>query len=414
MQMFDRHAAGEVRDALAASRAVAIVGPRQSGKTTLAMQLVDEGTLARYVTLDDERSRSFAREDGVGFVESLPHGTVIDEIQRVPELLLEIKRVLDLGDQRAGQFLLTGSADLRRMRSTPDALPGRVEYVEILPLTQGEILGVADHFVDRVFDGTLGTSDGASVDRGSVAGMLVSGGFPGVLGRSERRRTSFLASYLDGLVVDASLPDVDVLRQPARVLDLLRVLAPRSAQILNVADAASVMAASERSVRGWLNLLTIMYLAHLLPSWHTNLDKRRVKRPKFVVADSGLHCHLLGVDADRLVADRTLLGAVLETFVFCELQRQSVWSRLPYRLHHYRDRDGREVDLVAERADGSVVGIEVKATATPTSGDLVGLRHLRATAGDRWRGGVVVTLAGESHDWGGALRSVPLDALWGG
>lgn len=412
MEIRERHALPEISDALTASRAVAIVGPRQSGKTTLARQLVAAGELSAYVTLDDERVRDDARADGIAFVASLPHGTVIDEVQRVPELLLELKRVIDLGDQRPGQFLLTGSGDLRRMRSVPDALPGRVEYVDVLPLTRGELLGRPDRFVDDLFAGQLAELRDHPIDRASTAALLVAGGYPGAAGRTDRRRAAFFASYLDGLVGGDALPDVSDLRQPGRVIELLRAIAPRSSQLVNVAEAANTLAASERSIRTWLDLLVSMYLVHALPAWHANLDQRRIKRPKAVIADSGVLCHLLGVNARRLATDTTLLGQVFETFIASELRRQAVWAQRPYTLHHFRDRDGREVDIVAERPDGRIVGIEVKATATPRTAHLSGLRHLRSLAGDRWAGGALVTLTRDTRAWEGNIWTVPLDALW--
>lgn len=413
MRLRDRHAFPEIVDALDSSRAVAIVGPRQSGKTTIARKLVEAGHLRAYTTLDDERVRDHARSDAIGFVAALEHGTVIDEVQRAPGLLLELKRVIDLGDQRPGQFLLTGSGDLRRMRSIPDALPGRVEYVEVLPLSRGEIAGTDDRLVDHLFEGSIGGVAETLVMKHDAAERLAAGGYPGAIERSPRRRDAFFASYLDGLIGGDALPEVGELRQPQRLLELLRALAPRSSQLLNVSHLASMLAATERSIRTWLGLLEAMYLVHELPAWRVNLDQRRIKRPKLVVADSGVLCHLLGAGADRLAQDAPLLGQVLEGYVACELRRQLAWARTPYRLHHFRDRDGREVDIVAERPDGSVVGIEVKATATPRVEHLSGLRHLAGLAGERWAGGALITLSGDVKRWDQGIWTLPLHALGG-
>jgi predicted AAA+ superfamily ATPase len=170
--------------------------------------------------------------------------------------------------------------------------------------------------------------------------------------------------------------------------------------------------AAAPTIRDYVTLLERVFLVDELPPWHTNRLSRLVKTPKIHVGDSGLVCALLGLDAPALAADRVLLGPILESFAFQELRRLASWQEEPIAFHHFRDRDGFEVDVVLERGARELAGVEVKASATVTAADLRGLRKLSAAAGPRFKAGVVLYDGETSASFGDRLHAVPIRLLW--
>ena len=193
---------------------------------------------------------------------------------------------------------------------------------------------------------------------------------------------------------------------------LLALAAAQTARLLNVADLAAPFQLSRPTIRDYVTLLERVFLLETLPPWHSNRVSRLVKTPKLHLGDTGLACALLGMDAAALSADRTLLGQLLETFVFQELRRQASWHDESLAFFHYRDRDGTEVDIVIERGARALAGIEVKAAATVTAADFRGLRKFRDATGKRFVGGVVLYDGETSASFGDGLFAVPLRALW--
>lgn len=193
---------------------------------------------------------------------------------------------------------------------------------------------------------------------------------------------------------------------------LLAVAAGQTARLLNVADLAAPFQLSRPTIRDYITLLARVFLLEELPPWHSNRLSRLVKTPKLHLGDTGVACALLGVDAAALSADRALLGQLLETFVFQELRRQASWHEHPIAFHHFRDKDGGEVDMVLERSGHQLVGIEVKAAATVTSGDFRGLRKLKEAAGKRFQAGVVLYDGETAAPFGDGFYAIPIRQLW--
>jgi hypothetical protein len=206
MALIARAIEHELRDILSVSRAAAIIGPRQAGKSTLAKQLQTAGIVPNYFSLDDEALRTAARADPDGFALSLPRPAVIDEVQRAPELMLAIKQILDR-DQTPGQFLLTGSADLVTARIVADALPGRVEYVNLWPLSQAEIAGRGASVIDALLDGSPPQINGAPKGRAASAEIVLAGGFPDARTRTPRQRARYFRSYVQ-TILGRDLPEL--------------------------------------------------------------------------------------------------------------------------------------------------------------------------------------------------------------
>lgn len=396
-------------EALSDSRAAVVVGPRQSGKTTLVRDLIRSEYSATYLTLDDAGTREAAETDPTGFIAELGSHTIIDEIQRVPDLLLTIKERLDR-DQRRGQFLLTGSANIQTLATIRDALPGRAEYVRLWPLSQSEIERDDSNLVDALFSGRRPIVDKA-LSRTDYAARIAAGGFPEAFRRSQRSRVGHFDAYIDA-IVDRDVPDVTRVRDPASVGRLFRLLAARSASLLSRQRLAQDIGLSDKTVSHHLRALEDLMLVRLHPAWHSNLSRRGISTPKVYVTDTGMLASVLGIDARRIGHDPTIRGMTFETFVAMELVKLSSWSDAAPRVFHYRDRDGREVDVLLERADGTIVGVEVKAAATARSADFRSLSYLREKLGDRFRCGVLLHAGALSLPFGDRLYALPISSLW--
>jgi predicted AAA+ superfamily ATPase len=393
------------------SRVVALLGARQAGKSTVARMLASERLPAEYLTLDDEPVLSLASGDPRGFVAGLGRRTIIDEVQRAPELLLAIKSRVDR-DSAPGQFLLTGSANLRRIPTVADALPGRVDYLTLWPFTQGEINGRPENLLARLFNGEVPTISDAPVGRGKYAELLLAGGFPEARTRGVGGRQRFFDSYVTS-IVERDVADTSRVLDPTSVGTLLRLLASRSGSLARYDALARDAGIDGKTAKGHLAVLERLFLVRIRRPWHVNLSQRQVKAPKLYVADPGLLAALIGADARRVSEDDGFAGAIFETFVATELERQASWSSEPLSFWHYRE-DKREVDVIVERPSGEIVGIEVKASATVRASDFRGLVHMRKRLGRRLVTGVVLYAGEQTLPFGEGLWALPLNALWTG
>jgi predicted AAA+ superfamily ATPase len=406
----------ELRDILSVSRAAAIVGPRQAGKSTLAKQLQAAGVVPNYFSLDDEALRTAAQADPDGFALSLARPAVIDEIQRAPELMLAIKQILDR-DHTPGQFLLTGSADLVTARVVADALPGRVEYVNLWPLAQAEIAGRRASIIDALLNESppqIPQINGVPKGRAASAEVVLAGGHPDARTRDPRQRTRYFRSYVQS-ILGRDLPEIGEVRSdPSKLEQLLRLLAARTSGTVNYADLGREVALDDKTVKAHAELLRQLFLVYRLRPFSRNLGSRQVKTPKLLLTDTGMAAALIGVDASRYCApdQGSLAGMLFETFVLMELVKQATWSAIPVELFFYRDTDKREVDLVIESASGEVVGIEAKAAATATASDARGLRLLRDRLGARFKAGIIVYSGEHTLPIGERIWAVPISGLW--
>jgi uncharacterized protein len=409
MKLVERGLADTVVEAMRESRVVALLGARQAGKSTLARMLAADRLPAEYLTLDDEPVRSLAAGDPQGFVAGLGRRTIIDEIQRAPELLLAIKSRVDR-DTAPGQFLLTGSADLRRIPTVSDALPGRVDYLTLWPFTQGEANGRPESFLTRLFDREIPTIGAAPTGRREYSEILLAGGFPEARARSVAARRRFFDSYVSS-IVERDVVDTSRVHDPMTVGALLHIVAARSAALARYDALARDAGVDGKTAKAYLSVLERLFLVRIRQPWHVNLGQRQVKAPKLYVADPGLLASLIGADERRVREDDGFAGALFETFVATELERQASWSPEPLRFWHYRE-GAREVDVIAERPSGDIVGIEIKASATVRAHDFRGLVHLRERLGRQLRAGAVLYAGERTLPFGKGLWALPLSALW--
>jgi predicted AAA+ superfamily ATPase len=409
---FNRNVRPLLLEALRDTRVVALLGARQVGKSTLAEEIARRDHPAGVLTLDDRATRVAAERDPTGFIADLRTPIVIDEIQRVPDVLLAIKQRVDT-DKRPGQFLLTGSANVLTASRIADALTGRAEYYRLWPFSQGELRGVREVFIHRLFEGEHPRITGAPIGRKPVIEMLLAGGYPEAIARTGRRRLGFFESYIE-TILRRDLDSVAHVHDRASVRRLLEALGAVSGSLLSYGGLSRDLGIPATTLRSHVDLLETLFLVRRVPPWQRNRLSRIVKTPKTYVTDTGLLAHLLGVDERGLERDDQAMGRTLETFVVMELLRQAEWQDEPVRLYHYRDRDGREVDAILERRDGSVVGIEAKAAASVGASDFRGLTRVRDALGARFKAGVILYAGANTVPFGDRLAAIPLEGLWTG
>lgn len=408
-KVLPRRAETAVEEALSDTRVTLVTGARQCGKSTL-VRLLAKGRAGEWRNLDTPAARQAAIADPAGFV-AFPELMVIDEIQRAPELLLAIKEQVD-SDPRPGRYLLTGSARILGLRVLPDALPGRMETIELWPFSQGEIDGAADGFMDAIFAEGENLHHTSAVSRAEYAERIVRGGFPEAVARTNvRRRERFLDSYVADLIA-RDVSQLAEIERTAEMRALIRLLAARSGQLLVAASLGNGIGLSASTVHRYLSLLEEVFLIKRIPAWSRNLSSRAVGTPKVAFVDSGIAANLLGADSRSLLRPDGAFGPLLEGFVLMELARQLTWSDERVELFHYRTKDKVEVDAVLENRQGRVVGVEVKASSTVRSDDFRGLRHLADRLGDDFAVGVVLYTGTHTLPFGERMRAMPVSALW--
>lgn len=407
-KLIGRFSVARVMTALADTPVVMVTGPRQCGKTTLVRQFV-EGK-RRYITLDDDTEFEASRRDPVGFMRGLDR-VVIDEVQRVPALLRAIKRSVD-EDRRPGRFLLTGSASVLTLPQVSESLAGRMEVVDLLPISRAELCGVEPTFLQRAFSGKV--ADPAETLIGTdLVDAVLTGGYPEMLRREDpRRRQAWVTEYVEALV-QRDVRDVAQIEKLDQLRRLLRVLAHHSGRLTNFTQIGAQIQLDAKTTRRYVGVLEQLFLVRRVEPWFRSRLKRLVKTPKLHFLDSGLLATMLGATAERIAKDRSIFGPVLETFVFTEMLKQAAWSDGTFTMHHYRDKDQDEVDVVVENDRGALIGIEVKAAATVVAADFKGLRKLAVASRETFKLGVVLYDGERIVPFGERLFAAPVSCVWG-
>ena len=397
-------------DTLDSSPVTLIHGPRQCGKTTLCQE-VGEALGYTYFTFDNDEVRIAAQNDPNLFIQNCPDRTILDEIQRVPQLSRKLKIAVDR-NRKAGMFLLTGSSNVLMMPDLTDALVGRMETLRLHPFSQQEIeQNQSKPFLERLFSGDFPTCSTETLST-NLAQRIVLGGYPQVLNLSSgRKRANWLKNYVVK-IISKDILDLSKIRSIEVLPKLLQSAVNLTGQLLNISDIGSSLQMNRNTTRDYLTLLEYQFLIERLPAWYTNRLKRLIKSPKIHFGDTGIACALVGLNTNDLVKQRTLLGHLLETFVFQELKRQSSSSDQLYSFYHFRDKDKVEVDLVIEQGAFQIAGIEVKAGATIENSDFKGLRKLKATCPDQFTYGAVLYDGETCASYGNNMFMVPIRMLW--
>ncbi len=412
---FTRACCDLVEEYLDAFRVVILNGPRQAGKTTLLghVQGRHGGT---FFNLDDEQLLQAAISDPLGFAASGTEPRLIDEIQRAGDPLVRaIKAEVD-AITRPGRYVLAGSTRFLSTPSLSESLAGRAAVVDVWPFSQGEFEGRFDQFIDVVFDEphSLREFPPSQVDREDYFARICRGGFPEpALMHSARARRAWFRSYVRA-IAERDIREMTRLNEPSAITTLLSYLASVTAQEHNSVHTSNKTGLHRTTVNRYLELLEAVFLIHRLPAWSRNPTARVVKHAKVHLTDTGLASALLGVSPESLTKPvAPARGALVETFIVNELAKQATWNEAEVRLHHWRVSGGAEVDVVLEREDGLIVGIESKSRDTVTAEDFRGLAALRDLLGDQFCQGIVLhTGRRGSVNFGERLLSLPIAALW--
>jgi uncharacterized protein len=407
--MIRRNIEKAIRQALADTPVVLLNGARQTGKTTLAQAIAEE-TGAQYFTLDDAATLALAAGDPAGFIRNLSGPVVLDEIQKAPDLFPAIKLAVDR-NRTPGRFLLTGSANVMTLPCLSESLAGRMEIIPLFPFSAGELVARREGFLKCLFNGSFAEASLPST-KDDLAARLVRGGYPEAVQRGAvDRRAAWFAAYIS-TILQRDVRDLARVEGLNALPNLLKLLAARVSGLLNLADVGRDAGLPHTTLTRYLALLETVYLVHRLPAWSPNLGKRLVKASKLHLVDTGLACHLMGTDARRLNEDRSLLGRMLETFVVGELRKQLSWVDPRAAIHHFRTAAGSEVDVLLEKADGAVAGVELKASATVGPSDFAALQELRDQLGKKFVAGIVLYTGDHVVPFGDKLWLVPLPTLW--
>lgn len=410
--LFPRNTKQNLIETIDDTPVVLIHGSRQCGKTTLAKS-VGELLGYTYITFDDENQLAAAKADPVGFVRSLPEKTILDEIQRVPELFLSLKDSVD-ANRIPGRFILTGSANVLLLPQLSDSLAGRMEIIHLRPLAQCEMTDSTPNFLTSLFSESLLYGAGASQKTNalgrSLADILVQGGYPAAVNRSSaKRRNAWYRDYIK-TILQRDIKDLANIKNANVLPKLLALAASQTGRLFNSSELASPFSISRPTVREYLALLEQIFLIEELAPWHSNRLSRLIKTPKLHLSDTGLVSSLLGVNADELWKDKELLGQLLETFIYQELRKHAGWYDEDLRFYHFRNKDKVEVDIVIEKGRLKA-GIEVKAAATVKQSDFKGMVKLKEACKGDFAGGVVFYDGEQVLPFGEKLYAVPISHL---
>ncbi len=388
--LFKRHIKGRIIELLHDFRIVYLTGPRQAGKSTLVREIAKELGMG-YYTLDDAALAASAESDPQGLLASLPKPLVLDEFQMAPHLIGAIKMASDTANGQKGIFLLTGSSDIFRSAQVQESLPGHMARVELYPLSQTERHGGHLNLVDWLISGTFEQMMRPSLDRVEFGKLLIEGGYPEAITKSPRSRSIWFSSYIEGRL----FKDFETMHHAkgeyhTKLSALIRNLAGMTGNLIKYANIANDLSQDDKTVKRYMEILELMFIIRRLQPYVRNSAKRAVVgMPKLHFIDTGLACHLLGLKNPDSPHTSQFFGGLVENFVFCELLKHAAWADEDVAFYHFRDTSRHELDLVIERSDGRVVGIEIKASMTVKAEDFSGLSIFKEYAKDKFLHGVL-------------------------
>ena len=398
-----------VKDALATRRVVVLSGARQAGKTTLAKQIPGKNSVFR--PLDVDAFYRAAVDDPTGFIKNNRGTMIIDEIQKVKKLITEIKYTVD-NNNRPGQYLLTGSANIFSLPEVSESLAGRVKNIRLRPLTQGEILGLKPTFLKRAFNQNF-PKQITGYDKKAIFDLAFRGGYPeAVRLKNQKDRKEWHRDYI-GALLKNDLKDAANINRHGALKDLIGVLASWSGKFMDISPLCSSLGLSRPTVVSYINALEALFLFDRVAPW-IKTDYDRVGRSyKYYSSDTGFMTATLGWKLDDVLLDVDRSGKLMETFVFQEISAQ-VDLDSSYSLYQYRDREKREIDFLVEREDGALLGIEVKSGHSVSASDFLHQKWFRENIVKNKKPYIGLVFYSGEHtlSFNGNFYAVPISMLW--
>lgn len=390
--MFERKLTSIVIDLLKEFRIVYLTGPRQAGKTTLTKSISPDYEL-KYISFDNQNILQSAQDDPIGFIDSYKSKKLIlDEFQYIPELIPAIKLASDnLLPHEKGKFLLTGSADIFRSGKTQEALPGHMARIEMYPLALSEKFNNQLNIIDLLCQEDINVDNLDSLSHQKMADLILQGGYPEVQGKSSKGRQIWYASYLEGRL----FKDFETLYAArgdyrSKLKSLVPYLSGLAGNLIKYSNISNDLGLEDKLIKTYIEILELMFIIKIVPSYLKNKAKRQaITIPKLQMIDTGLACSLLGIKNEDQLINSSYFGGLLENLIFMELVKQNGWSNEQVALFHFRDKYQNEVDIVLERDNNQIIGIEVKASATIKHHDFKGLIKLAEFNPAKFQYGIV-------------------------
>jgi len=408
--MIQRKIKQKLLEALTDSPVVLLHGARQTGKSTLVKYIAETDYTAKYLTFDDLNLLSAAQNNPYDFIEGYKDNLVIDEVQRVPEIFPAIKSLVDK-NRKAGKFILTGSANVLLLPKISESLAGRIEILNMFPLSQSEISSAKINFIDKLFVSKFSPGS-QSHKKNNLVNKVLTGGFPEMLSRKNRKRqNAWFKSYIT-TILQRDVRNIANIEKLSDLPRLLSLFAARAGTLLNFAELSRSSAIPQTTLKRYVVLFEAIFMVYLLPAWSGNLSKRLIKTPKIYLNDTGLLSYLIGFEANKILSDSLSWGRLLENFVLMELIKQASWSKFDLSLYHYRSASGQEVDFVIEKSDGKLVAIEVKASTKITAADFNHIKTFADDTGNKFLKGIVFYTGKEIIPFAKNLFAIPVDLLW--
>lgn len=409
--MLKRWQEKSIKSALNSRRVVIISGSRQCGKTTTSKVMSNKNSI--YRTLDDTTLLEAAKNDPHGFVK-LPKketGTmIIDEVQRVPELITAIKKAVD-ENTRYGQYLITGSVNIQTLPTVKESLAGRVKKIRLRPLTQGEILKKEPQFLNRLKKHDFLNNN--HYDKEKISDLIFKGGFPEPLSyKNTTERISWYKDYIN-TVIEFDLHDIANIKRQDSLKELAGIIASFSSKFIDKSKITASMGIANQTLDSYLAVLENTYIIDKLSPWLKTDYERVNKQSKYFITDTGLMISLLNWKKEDLLLDADKSGKIFETFVYNQLIAQVELENDKYELYHYRDREKREIDFIVQDTDNNLFGIEVKSGSSVTKEQFKHMKWFKEnlTKGKPFTG--IVLYTGEHViPFGENMIAVPMNNLW--
>jgi len=392
LKMFQRKLTSIVIELLKEFRIVYLTGPRQAGKTTLTKSITPETGL-EYVSFDNQNILLSAQNDPIGFIDSFKSGVILDEFQYVPELISAIKQVSDnLPTTVKGKFLLTGSADIFRSSKTQEALPGHMARLELYPLALAEKFNTQNNVIELLCNKNFNIRQLETLNHQKLADLILQGGYPEVQDKSARGKQIWYDSYIEGRL----FKDFETLYSArgdyrSKLKALVPYLAGLAGNLIKYSNISNDIKEDDKLIKSYMEVLELMFIIKTIPGYIKNKAKREaITMPKLQMVDTGLACNLLGIKNQEQLVHSSYFGGLLENLIFMELLKQNSWSNEQVNLFHFRDKYKNEVDIVLERENSQIIGIEVKASTTIRQHDFKGLIKLAEFNPAKFQYGIVL------------------------